>query len=59
MNIEFTPAGELERIQKADKEIAATLKKYQVEFAADYACEMWLEPKKATPPKLEVVKDQR
>ena len=55
MSIDFTPSGDLERIQHADEEIAEILEKYKVEWRSDYDCEMWLEPIEQEPPKLKVV----
>jgi len=52
MKIEFTPE---DAVSLADKEIAAVLEKYQVEWRGDFDCEMWLEPIEPEPPKLKIV----
>ena len=52
MKIEFTPE---DNVSLADKEIAAVLEKYQVEWRGDFDCEMWLEPIEPEPPKLKIV----
>ena len=46
--MKFTP--EQDRVAKADKEISRILKKYNVEFRDDVACDIWLRGKEIKEP---------